>query len=199
MAGIGLAGEASIEEAEAALEVWRSVALPRQTMARETRSIEGIEEDIASFAAGVGAVVAAAAPALSRASPAESLAELAANLAQARRAEDARKRLRQAMAKRAGVRRGLLARRELFARTLADAGLRLGIADPAALAPALDRHERRRRAASRSASGCGATSRKSPTGSTKRPCAPSMRTSTFPCCRAGSSCCGSARASCCKR
>ena len=30
-----------------------------------------------------------------------------------------------------------------MARTLADAGLRLGIADPAALAPALDRHERR--------------------------------------------------------
>ena len=143
MAGIGLPGEASIEEAEAALEVWRSVALPRQTMARETRSIEGIEEDIASFAAGVAAVVGAAAPALARAGPSESLAELAANLAQARRAEDARKRLRQAMAKRAGVRRGLLARRELFARTLADAGLRLGIADPAALAPALDRHERR--------------------------------------------------------
>ena len=143
MAGIGLPGEASIEEAEAALEVWRSVALPRQTMARETRSIEGIEEDIASFAAGVAGVLGAAAPALARASPSESLAELAANLAQARRAEDARKRLRQAMAKRAGVRRGLLARHELFARTLADAGLRLGIADPAALAPALDRHERR--------------------------------------------------------
>jgi chromosome segregation protein len=143
MAGIGLAGDASIEEAEAALEVWRSVALPRQTMARETRSIEGIEEDIASFSAGVAAVLGSAAPAMARASPSESLAELAANLAQARRAEDARKRLRQAMAKRAGVRRSLLARRELFARTLADAATRLGIADPAALAPALDRHERR--------------------------------------------------------
>jgi uncharacterized protein YhaN len=143
MAGIGLPGDASIEEAEAALEVWRSVALPRQTMARETRSIEGIEEDIASFAAGVAAVAAAAAPALARASPSESLAELAANLAQARRADDARKRLLQAIAKRAGLRRGLLARRELLARTLTEAATRLGIADPAALAPALDRHERR--------------------------------------------------------
>jgi uncharacterized protein YhaN len=141
MAGIGLAGEASTEEAEAALEVWRSVALPRQTMARETRSIEGIEEDIASFAAGVAAVVAAAAPALSRASPSESLAELAANLVAARRAADARERLRQAIAKRAGVRRGLLARRELVARTLTDAGRTLGL--PAALAQTLDRHERR--------------------------------------------------------
>jgi chromosome segregation protein len=143
MAGIGLAGEASIEEAEAALEVWRSVALPRQTMARETRSIEGIEEDIASFAAGVAAVVAAAAPALSRASPSESLAELAANLVQARRAADARERLRKAIAKRAGARRTLLARREWLARTLADAGRTLGLTEPAALAPTLDRHERR--------------------------------------------------------
>jgi chromosome segregation protein len=143
MAGIGLAGEASIEEAEAALEVWRSVALPRQTMARETRSIEGIEEDIAAFAAGVAVVVAAAAPTLSRPSPSESLAELAAKLALARRAADARERLRQAIAKRAGLRRGLLARRELLARTLTHAGRTLGLADPAPLAPTLDRHERR--------------------------------------------------------
>jgi chromosome segregation protein len=143
MAGIGLVGEASIEEAEAALEVWRSVALPRQTMARETRSIEGIEEDIASFAAGVAAVIAVSAPAMSRATPSESLAELAANLVQARRAADARERLRKAIAKRAGVRRGLMARRELLARTLAEAGRTLSLTDPADLASTLDRHERR--------------------------------------------------------
>ncbi len=143
MTAIGLTVGASIEETDAALEIWRSVALPRQTMARETRSVEGIEEDIASFAADVGAVVAAVAPALSGATPSESLAALAANLAKARRAADARERLQGVMAKRAVLRRGLLTQREALARTLADAVQELEVSGSAALAPTFDRHERR--------------------------------------------------------
>ncbi len=143
MAGIGLASGASREEAEAALAVWAGVAVPRQAMAREIRSVEGIEADIASFSASVATAVAAAAPALAGAPAAEALTKLTAALAIARRAADARERLRQAMAKRAVARRGLLARREGLTRTLGEAASKLGAADPAALGPALERHEAR--------------------------------------------------------
>ena len=143
MAGIGLAADATREEAEAALGVWAGVAVPRQAMAREIRSVEGIEADIASFDAGVAAAVAAAAPALQGAPAAEALGKLTAALALARRAADSRERLRQAMAKRATARRVLLARRDGVSRVLDDAGSKLGVADPVALATTLERHEAR--------------------------------------------------------
>ncbi len=143
MAGIGLNGDASLEEAEIALDVWRSVALPRQTMAREARSIEGIEEDVASFEAGVAAVVAAAAPALSGGKAPETLTRLTTALDAARRAANERERLARAAAARDVVKRGLDARREAFAKILADATLRLQASDFDALASALDRLEQR--------------------------------------------------------
>jgi uncharacterized protein YhaN len=143
MAGIAPGGAAAIEEAEAALEVWDSVASPRQTRMREARSIEGIEEDIFSFEAGVAAVVDAAAPALKGGKAAETLARLVAMLAEARRAALERERLRQSIAKRGAARRGLAARREVLAKTLADASARLFATDSDALAAMLERLERR--------------------------------------------------------
>jgi uncharacterized protein YhaN len=143
MAAIGLAAGASIEEAEAAIEVWRSVALPRQTMAREARSIEGIEQDVASFEAGVAAVVTASAASLSGGKAAEILTELTTALGAARRGADERERLRRAIAARAAIMRGLDAQCEAFAKILADAASRLQAADSEALAAALDRLERR--------------------------------------------------------
>jgi uncharacterized protein YhaN len=143
MIGIGLGGAATLEEAEAALDVWRSVALPRQAMAREARSVEGIEEDIASFEAGVAAVVAAAAPSLASDKAPETLTKLMAALGESRRAADARERLRQAIAARGVAQRGLDARRKALAKTLADATAKLRASDAEALATTLDRLEQR--------------------------------------------------------
>ena len=90
MAGLRLGPGASIVQAEAALEVWRGVALPRQNMTQEARRIEGIERDLASFEAGVDAIVRACAPSLAGARADEALVKLTALLAEARRADDAR-------------------------------------------------------------------------------------------------------------
>jgi chromosome segregation protein len=143
MAGVSLGAQASVEEAEAALKVWDAVAAPRAMMAREERSIVGIEEDIASFDAGVAAIVAAGAPTLTDAGAAETLARLVAMLTDARRAHDERERLRKAVATRAAARRKLDARQAALGETLARAMTTLGASDLPALAATLDRHEQR--------------------------------------------------------
>jgi len=143
MAGLGLTASAVIEEAEAALKIWEAVALPRQTMSRETRSIEGIDADLASFGAGVAAVVAAAAPAFAGGKPADTLAKLVAALGEARRAADARDRLLKTSTARALTRRGLEARRATLDKVLAVASGALRAPDIAALAARLERLEQR--------------------------------------------------------
>ena len=143
MAGIRLAGSMGLEEAEAALKVWDAVALPRQTLAREARSIEGIEADIAEFEAGVATAVVAA-PALARGTASETLARLVEALREARRAAEARDRLRKAMAQRAVTRQGLDARRSALDETLSEAHAALGAPDLSALVTTLDRLDRRR-------------------------------------------------------
>ena len=144
MAGLRLAAGASMVEAEAALEVWRNVALPRQNMTQEARRIDGIERDLASFESGVAAVAAAAAPALAGGATDEALAQLTATLAEARRAADARASLDRSIAQRAVRKRGLQARREGLHPRLAEASARLAAADAAALALALERLQQRR-------------------------------------------------------
>ena len=62
MRGLGLTEAATPVEAEAALAAWADVAPPRQSAARESRSIEGIERDLAEFDRAVGALVARLAP-----------------------------------------------------------------------------------------------------------------------------------------
>jgi uncharacterized protein YhaN len=140
---IGVQATASIEEAEAALGVWQSVPLPRQTFEREKRSVTGIETDLALFDAGVAAIVAKAAPALAGLESQAALARLVAMLAEARRAADARARLQKAMVERQGARMALERRRGAANASFADAFRSLGVDRLEALEAALDRLERR--------------------------------------------------------
>jgi uncharacterized protein YhaN len=143
MAGVRLPAGAGPEEAEAALKVWDAVAVPREKMSREARSIVGIEEDIASFEAGVAAA-AAAARALTDGAAAETLTRLMVALAEARRASDAREHLQRAVAARAVTRGKLEARRDALGKILAVASEALQAPDLPALAETLDSMERRR-------------------------------------------------------
>ena len=144
MSGLRLSGAATLVEAEAALEAWAAVALPRQNMAREMRSIEGIERDLAAFEEGVGEIVAAAAPDLGELKPEDALARLAARVAEARRAATERARLQKSAAQRATRQRAEQGRRQTSAAVIAAASARLGVADASALALALERCEARR-------------------------------------------------------
>jgi chromosome segregation protein len=49
MAGIGLPGEATPVQAEAALAVWQSVPVPKASYEREGRSVETMEVDLQAF------------------------------------------------------------------------------------------------------------------------------------------------------
>jgi chromosome segregation protein len=140
MAGARLGGGAGLEEAEAALNVWDAVPAPRQAMARELRSIVGIEEDISSFEAGVAAVDA---PVPVGGNAREILARLIGALAEARRAHDARDLRLKQVAARAVVRHGVEARREALDERLNAAMTTLGAPDLPALTAALDWLERR--------------------------------------------------------
>jgi chromosome segregation protein len=142
-AAIGLAPTASLEEAEAALGVWRNVAAPSHALASEQHRIDRIEEDLASFNADVGALVAAAAPEWSGRDAREALASLSIALAAARRAMQAREQLQRAVEERRAARTALAARREAASAVIESAMQRLGIADAAKVGPALDRLERR--------------------------------------------------------
>ncbi len=144
MAAVRQSAGAGVAEAVAALELWRATASPRQAMAREARSIEGIREDIAAFEDGVGAIVRAAAPDLATASAPEALTQLAARLATQRRAADARERLGQSLAARAARLTGLEARRANAMRTIEEMARRWGIGEADLMPSAAERAERRR-------------------------------------------------------
>jgi uncharacterized protein YhaN len=144
MAGLRLGGAASLVEAEAALTAWGAVALPRQNSARELRSIEGIERDLAEFNEGVGEIVSAVAPDLADLKPEEALARLTTRLGEARRAAAERGRLQKSAAQRAPRQRAEEAKRQASAAVLAAASKRLGAEDETALALALERCEARR-------------------------------------------------------
>lgn len=142
MAAVGLAATTGIEEAEAALRVWESVALPREKMSREARSIEGIEDDIASFEAGVEQAAAGVAG-LFGATAEERLARLLERLGEARRARDNRERLHREMTARSVERQGLTARRAALQQVLDAASRALAAPDSDALASTLDRLRQR--------------------------------------------------------
>ena len=144
MAELGLRREATAEETEAALAAWVAVPLPRQTLQDATHRIATMQADIAHFEAGVGEVIAAAAPALAGAKGRDVLPKLTAALAEARRAADEHARLDRAAAARAAARRGLEVERAALQATLARARESLRAADDEALAAALEKLERRR-------------------------------------------------------
>jgi chromosome segregation protein len=142
-AAIGLVPTASLEEADAALGVWRNVAAPSHNLASEQHRIDRIEEDFAAFNTDVGALVVAAAPELAGRDARDALASLYVALAAARRALQTREQLQRAIEERREIVGALEARREAASAVIKSAVRRLGVADAAELGPALDRLDRR--------------------------------------------------------
>ncbi len=140
---IGLPAQASLVEAETALDIWRGVAAPKVSFEREGRSVEGIESDIAAFAADVAALVSRAAADITGSSAQAALEILTRRLGETRRAADARARLHQAIAERKSARAATGAQRQAVAVTLAEARRVLTLDDAAELALVLDRLEQR--------------------------------------------------------
>ncbi|MDB5655947.1 MAG: hypothetical protein JWQ94_3560 [Tardiphaga sp.] len=143
LAPVGLPGDASPAEAEAALVVWQSVPMPKLSFEREGRSVETIEADLVAFDRDVADIVARLAPAAKGHSAQESLARLTQRLAETRRAADACHRLREAIGKRAVQRHNVVHRRQTVAAALDDACHEFGVADVSALLESIGRLGRR--------------------------------------------------------
>jgi chromosome segregation protein len=143
MDGIGLAESVTAAEAEAALAVWQSVALPKASRESESHRVETIDADLAAFDADVFDIVDRVAPRLKDASAQESLARLLTALAEARTASEACKRLRHNAAQRAAKRQLLTMQRQTAGATLIDACRIFGVeadALPAAIVRTVARH-----------------------------------------------------------
>jgi uncharacterized protein YhaN len=139
LAPIGFSGSASTAEAEAALAIWQSVAVPKLGWESEGHRVDSIEADLAAFDADVAAVVQSAAPDLAGADSQQALSKLAERLAAARRAADACHRLREAGHRRSDSRKALALRRQALAAVLGEACNVLGAADTVALAAPMER------------------------------------------------------------
>jgi uncharacterized protein YhaN len=139
MIGIGLSESATPAEGEAALGVWQSVAVPKASYERESRSVATIGDDLQAFDRDVFGVLDRVAPQLKSASAQESLARIMEKLAQARRDSETCRRLRENAAKQTGTRHALLARREAIVAVLGDASSKLGGADMGDLSASLKR------------------------------------------------------------
>lgn len=144
VAALGLGTTASIPEAEAALAVWRDVVIRKETFHRESRSVDGIERDIAAFGADVAALVAAVAPDLARCPAQDALNEITRRLIETRRRFDARESLRKAMAGRAAKRAAKASAHKTVGAEIDNVRRLLGLAEARSLAAALARLERRR-------------------------------------------------------
>ena len=143
MDGIVLADTATAAEAEAALAVWQSVALPKASRESESHRVETIEADLKTFDVDVFGIIDRVAPQLRSASAQESLTRLSAALAEARTASESCRRLRQNATQRAATRQALVLRRQAAAALLDEAGRTFGIdgdALPASLARTVTRH-----------------------------------------------------------
>lgn len=139
MTSIGLNGEATPAQAEEALTVWRSVAVPKAAHEREGRSVETMEADLLAFDHDVFDVVSRLAPHLKSEMAQDSLTRLSAALAEMRSANEACKRLRDACLKRAASRKGLEVRRAAATLVRDEAQQVLSITGGSALPDAIDR------------------------------------------------------------
>ena len=144
---LGLRPEAEVEEAEAALGLWADVPLPRRELDDVAHRIATMKGDIARFERAVEATARACAPGEAGAPAREVLPRLAASLALARKADDERRRLDAAAARRAAKAASLEAEGAGVARALGEARAALGAADDDALGAALDRCDARARLA----------------------------------------------------
>jgi uncharacterized protein YhaN len=144
MRALRLPETATAPAAEAALAGWAAVSAPRALMERETRSVEGIERDLAEFARDVHALAQRLAPELAAAKPEVAVARLVERLAEARRIAAERTQLEKSAQNRAARRRAEEGKRQALAPILAAARALLGAADDDRLALALERCEARR-------------------------------------------------------
>ncbi len=136
-AALRLAPETSVEEAEAALDAWAAVPLPRREFEDTGHRIATMKADVERFEREVEAVVTAAAPSLAGDVGREVLPKLLTALAAARKAADERARLDEAAAKRANLRGALEAQSATRAPVLRQVRALTGAEDeglPAALA-----------------------------------------------------------------
>lgn len=127
MDGIGLADTATAAEAEAALAVWQSVALPKANRESERHRVETIEADLKAFDADVFEIIDRVAPHLKSASAQDSLARLLAALAEARTANDSSRRLRHNATQRAATRNALIVQRPAAGALLDEACQTFGV------------------------------------------------------------------------
>lgn len=145
MTSIGLTGEATPAQAEEALTVWRSVAVPKAAHEREGRSVETMEADLQAFDHDVFDAVNRLAPHLKSETAQDSLTRLSAALAEMRNTNEACKRLWDACVKRAASRKGFEVRRAAATLMLDQARQVLGIAGgaplPDVIARVLERHQ----------------------------------------------------------
>ena len=113
-------------------------------MARETRSIQGIERDLAEFEAGVSKVAATVAPDLQGGAPEPALSQIVDRLEDHRAAAVKRAQLEKSAEQRRVRRRREQARRQALAPALDAARDHFGVEDDGALGVALERCEARR-------------------------------------------------------
>lgn len=144
MRALRLSETAPPEAAEAALAAWAATPGPRVLMERETRSVEGIERDLADFARDVGDVVERVAPDLAESKPEAAVVQLVERVAEARRIATERTQLEKSAENRAARGRAEEGKRDALAPSLAAARARFGAADDDRLALALERCETRR-------------------------------------------------------
>jgi uncharacterized protein YhaN len=140
---IGLVGELTPGQAEAALAVWKSVPLHKQKLSIERDRIEKMQVRISAFETQVAELVALAAVDLRERPSREALDILSGRLAEARRAHEQRETLRKNAQKRASAGAKLAQRRAGAHERLGVARTKLGLDESAPLAPAFDRLKRR--------------------------------------------------------
>lgn len=144
MAAIGVPSDATLAQAETALDVWREVPTAKAIFLREGRSAESIESDIAAFERDVGAVAERAGKP-SDASAQQTLTLLHESLKQARLDNENVKLLQDQATKRATARRSLVARRDAVADTLSAVCRQIAVTDIGGLPDILDRIAARHR------------------------------------------------------
>ncbi|MDE5464752.1 YhaN family protein [Bradyrhizobium sp. CSS354] len=127
MDGIGLPDTASAPEADAALAVWQSVALPKANHESESHRVQTIEADLKAFDADVFGMIDLVAPHHKSTSAQESLARLSAALAEARTASESYRRLQRNASQRAAIRNTLIAQRQAAGTLLDEACRAIGV------------------------------------------------------------------------
>ncbi len=143
LAAIGLGGEATPAQAEAALAIWQSVPAPRGKLEDLTHRIGAMEQEIDAFETKSAALLEHVAPDLRDRPRRDALDILNGKLTEARRARDRRDALREA-ARRREDKRVALARKHAVARVAIEQARAVLVLDDASLlTPAFERLEKR--------------------------------------------------------